>query len=89
MTRFVIEVENAMERMEYEAREKAVRDYNQGMYEAEQRGERRGREEGQRLGREEGQRLSRESIAKNMLSLGLSAETIFQATGVHVDQIRN
>ncbi|WP_300822768.1 hypothetical protein [uncultured Acetatifactor sp.] len=66
-----------MERMEYEAREKAVRDYNQGMYEAEQRG------------REEGQRLSRESIAKNMLSLGLSAETIFQATGVHVDQIRN
>ena len=77
MTRFVIEVENAMERMEYEAREKAVRDYNQGMYEAEQRG------------REEGQRLSRESIAKNMLSLGLSAETIFQATGVHVDQIRN
>nr|WP_300837760.1 Rpn family recombination-promoting nuclease/putative transposase [uncultured Acetatifactor sp.] len=68
-------------RMEYEAREKAVRDYNQGMYEAEQRGERRGREEGQRL--------SRESIAKNMLSLGLSAETIFQATGVHVDQIRN
>ncbi len=77
MTRSVIEVENAMERMEYEAREKAVRDYNQGMYEAEQRG------------REEGQRLSRESIAKNMLSLGLSAETIFQATGVHVDQIRN
>jgi predicted transposase/invertase (TIGR01784 family) len=81
LTRSVIEVENAMERMEYEAREKAVRDYNQGMYEAEQRGERRGREEGQRL--------SRESIAKNMLSLGLSAETIFQATGVHVDQIRN
>lgn len=29
-------------RMEYEAREKAVRDYNQGMYEAEQRGEQRG-----------------------------------------------
>lgn len=28
-------------RMEYEAREKAVRDYNQGMYEAEQRGEER------------------------------------------------
>ena len=33
-------------RMEYEARQKALRDYNQGMLEAEERGEKRGREEG-------------------------------------------
>ena len=32
--------------MEYEARQKALRDYNQGMLEAEERGEKRGREEG-------------------------------------------
>lgn len=37
-------------RIEYEAREKALRDYNQGMFEAEQRGREAGREEG----REEG-----------------------------------
>ena len=37
-------------RIEYEAREKALRDYSQGMFEAEQRGEERGLEKG----REEG-----------------------------------
>ncbi len=33
-------------RLEYEACEKAIRDYRQGIFEAEQRGEQRGREEG-------------------------------------------
>ena len=33
--------QNKQKRMEYEAREKAVRDYNQGILEAEQRGEMR------------------------------------------------
>ena len=37
-------------RMEYEARQKALRDYNQGMLEAEERGEKRG----EKRGREEG-----------------------------------
>ena len=32
--------------MEYEAREKAIRDYNQLMYEAEERGVQRGTEQG-------------------------------------------
>ena len=35
-------------RMEYEAREKAIRDYNQGMLEAEQRGEVRRKAEGKK-----------------------------------------
>lgn len=30
--------QDEQKRMEYEAREKAIRDYNQGIYEAEQRG---------------------------------------------------
>lgn len=34
--------QDKIKRMEYEAREKAIRDYNQGMLEAEQRGEARG-----------------------------------------------
>ena len=39
--------QDKQKRMEYEAREKAVRDYNQGMFEAEQRGEQRGIEIGE------------------------------------------
>ena len=34
--------QDKQKRLEYEAREKAIRDYNQGIYEAEQRGEQRG-----------------------------------------------
>ena len=41
-------------RMEYEAREKAIRDYNQGMLEAEERGREEGIKEGEQRGREEG-----------------------------------
>ena len=37
-------------RLEYEARAKAIRDYNQIMLEAEQRGEARGRAEGEARG---------------------------------------
>ena len=41
-------------RMEYEARGKALRDYNQGMLEAEERGREEGIKEGEQRGREEG-----------------------------------
>jgi len=44
-------------RLEYEAREKAIRDYSQGIFEAEQRGERRGERRGEQRGREEGIRI--------------------------------
>lgn len=42
--------QDKQKRMEYEAREKAVRDYNQGILEAEQRGHKEGREEGRKEG---------------------------------------
>ena len=41
-------------RMECEARQKALRDYNQGMLEAEERGRKEGIKEGEQRGREEG-----------------------------------
>ncbi|NBI73291.1 hypothetical protein D3Z50_20035, partial [Clostridiaceae bacterium] len=41
-------------RLEYEAREKAIRDYNQGILEAEQRGREEGRAEGKAEARTEG-----------------------------------
>ena len=37
-------------RIEYEAREKAIRDYNEGLYEAEERGEQRGIQIGEQRG---------------------------------------
>lgn len=75
----------SLERMEYEAREKALWDYNQGMLEAEQRGEERGKEEG----RKEGEKAGRESAAKNMLAMGLSLNVIVQATGLSIAQIES
>ncbi len=42
-------------RMEYEAREKAILDYNQSVLEAEQRGEARGRAEGETRGEARGE----------------------------------
>lgn len=53
-------------RMEYEAREKAVRDYNQTMLEAEQRGETR----------------KAIAIARNLLSLGTEADVVIAATNL-------
>ncbi len=67
--------QDKQKRLEYEAREKAVRDYNQGLYEAEQRGI------------ELGEQRGRDAIAKNMVALGLSAETIAQATGMQIEQV--
>lgn len=58
-------------RLEYEARQKAILDYNQSMYEAEQRGEQRGRE----------------TTAKNLLSLGVSIDTIAAATNLSIAEI--
>ena len=48
-------------RLEYEARQKAIRDYNQMMREAEERG----REAGERIGREAGARIGREAGEKH------------------------
>lgn len=66
-------------RLEYEARQKAILDHNQFMYEAEQRGEQRGREQGEKIGRE--------ATAKNLLSLGVSIDTIAAATNLSIAEI--
>ncbi len=64
-------------RIEYEAREKALRDYNQGMLEAEERG------------RETGEREKAIQIAKNMIAIGLPTDIITQATGLSIAQIES
>lgn len=72
-------------RIEYEAREKALRDYNQGMLEAEQRGEERGWMAGEKAGIEKNQR----DTARKMLAIGLPADTIAQVTGLSIAQIES
>lgn len=69
-------------RMEYEAREKAVRDYNQAMLEAEQRGETRGEARGREL--------EAIAIARNLLSIGTDIDIIVTATNLprsHVESL--
>jgi len=51
-------------RLEYEARQKAILDYNQGILEAEQRGH------------EDGERAEKMNIAKNMIQEGFGNKTI-------------
>ena len=57
-------------RLEYEAREKAVRDYNQGLLEAEERGVKLGLEQGIQLGIQQGTEQGVERINRlNVLLL--------------------
>ncbi len=87
--------QDEQKRLEYEAREKAILDYNQSIYEAEQRGEKRGELRGEKRGelrgeqrgRIQGEKAVRESTAKNLIQMGISAEIIAQATGLSIAQI--
>ena len=75
-------------RREYDARMKALRDYNQGMIEAEERGLETGRTEGRAEGRAEGRNNRAFDIAKNMLSAGFDMGTIVKMTNLREDQIK-
>ena len=68
--------QDKQKRMEYEAREKAVRDYNQWLLEAREAGKIEGREE------------TTICIAKNLLSSGFSVDMIAKTTGLSVEQIK-
>lgn len=64
--------QDKQKRLEYEAREKAIRDHNQMMYEAKQLGEYE----------------KTISIAKNFLALGFPISAIAQGTGLSEEQIK-
>ena len=67
-------------RLEYEAREKAIRDYHSQMQAS--------REEGRKEGREEGKKEGVASIITNMLRKGKSPEEIADMTGEELEKIR-
>lgn len=62
-------------RMEYEAREKALRDYNEGLLEAEERGQEKGRKQGVL------------SIAKKLIDMGYQADEIAKITLLSKEEI--
>ncbi|RKI51366.1 Rpn family recombination-promoting nuclease/putative transposase, partial [bacterium D16-51] len=74
-------------RLEYEAREKAVRDHNQMMKEARERGMQEGRREGICEGRREGRRESIIEVAKNLIKMGLETAEISMGTGLSENEI--
>ena len=63
-------------RLEYEAREKAIRDYNSQMLELKE------------VGRKEGRKEGIASIITNMLRKGKSPEEIADMTGEELEEIR-
>ena len=75
--------QDKQKRLEYEAREKAIRDHNQMMYEAEQRGEERGMQRGMQIGEYE----KAISIARNLLAFGIAPDIIVKTTKLSLEQI--
>ena len=71
-------------KLEYEARERAIRDYNSQMSSAL----RRGREEGMKRGVEKGMEKARQSMIIEMLSNGMSADEIYRMAGATEEEIR-
>lgn len=71
-------------KLEYEARERAIRDYNSQMSSAL----RRGREEGMKRGVEKGMEKARQSMIIEMLSNGMSADEICRMAGATEEEIR-
>ena len=76
--------QDKQKRLEYEAREKAVRDHNQMMFEAKESG----RKEGIEIGKEQGEYNKSIQIAKNLISLGSDVDFIAKATNLSIEQIQ-
>jgi len=68
-------------RLEYEAREKAIRDHNQMLKEA--------REQGEKIGREAGEKSKAIAIARRMITQGFDDETISLMTELSKEDIKS
>ena len=85
------------ERELYEARQRAIFEYNYTMYTAEKRGKEIGIQEGKEEGRKEGikegikegEKNNARKIAKKLLELGMKIEEIIEVTGLTKEEIEN
>jgi predicted transposase/invertase (TIGR01784 family) len=80
------------ERRQYEAHEKALRDYRSSILYATETGLQKGIKKGIKKGREEGRKEGREEnklqIARNLLSKNMSLEFVAEVTGLSVTDIK-
>lgn len=78
-------------RLEYEAREKAILDHNQFLFEAEQRGQKQGIEIGEKrgieIGEKRGGKRTAVSIAVKMKAENLPDDMIAKLTGLSVSEV--
>ena len=81
--------QDKQKRLEYEAREKAIRDHNQLLLEAEQRGILLGKQEGIQLGKQEGIQEEAIRIAKDLLSLNIPDDIIISSTHLSINQLKS
>ena len=74
-------------KLEYEARERAIRDYNSQMNSALRRGMRKGIEQGMEQGLAQGIEQGKKSLIQTMLKNGTSPELISHQTGIDLSEI--
>ena len=75
-------------RLEYEARQKAIRDHDAIMSSAWETGMEKGLQEGMKQGMQQGIRQERQDIVFRMLEKGMDSEVIADLTGTDVEEIR-
>lgn len=79
-------------RMEYELRQKAIRDYNSQMKSAEKRGEKRGEERGEERGKKQGIEIGTRQTLKRIIGKriekGDSMEQIAAFLEISVEEVR-
>ena len=87
-------------RLEYELRQKAVRDHNMMMKSAEKRGleigekrgleigEKRGEKRGIEIGRKQGERIALKPIVENQIKTGKRAEEAAELLGLDLQEVK-
>ena len=74
-------------KLEYEARERAIRDYNSQMSSALRLGEQKGMERGMQQGIQQGEHAAFKHVVENMIRKGKSREEIAELLDLGLDEI--
>ena len=74
-------------RLEYEVRQKAIRDHNSQMKSAERRGEKRGIEIGEKRGEKRGKQLALKEVVARMAGRNMNPEEIADLLGIETEKI--
>ena len=75
-------------RLEYEVRQKAIRDHNSQMKSAERRGEKRGIEIGEKRGEKRGKQLALKELVHKKIEAGKSLEEIAEFMELDLSELR-